>query len=78
MQVEVPPAHGSRTGWQVSCGIAVPLLANGTVLFDQPDLARIPYLSRVWGEITGPVFALILIGVIFALTRDRDKSLSIS
>jgi hypothetical protein len=48
------------------------------VLFDQPDLARIPYLSRVWGEITGPVFALILIGVIFALTRDRDKSLAVS
>ena len=35
-----------------------------------------PVLIAGMGEITGPVFALILIGVISALTRDRDKKLS--
>ena len=88
MQIEVPPAHGPRTGWLASIlrdrvvqigvaawilfSIAIPLLANGTVPFDQPDLARVPYSWRVWGEITGPIFALILIGVIFALTHGRS------
>ena len=85
--IGIPPAQGPRTGWLASIlrdrfvqigvaawilfSIAIPLLANGTVPFDQPDLARIPYSSRVWGEITGPIFALILIGVIFALTHGR-------
>ena len=88
MQIEVPPAQGPRTGWLASTlrdrvvqigvaawilfSIAIPLLATRTVPFDQPDLARFPYSWRVWGEITGPIFVLILIGVIFALTHGRS------
>jgi hypothetical protein len=52
--------------------IAIPFLAHGTIPFDQPDLARVPYVWRVWGEVTGPIFALVLIGVIFALTHSRS------
>jgi hypothetical protein len=88
MQIEVPQAHEPRTGWLANIlrdrvvqigvaawilfSIAIPLLATGTVPFDQPDLARVPYSWRVWGEITGPIFALMLIGVIFALTHGRS------
>jgi hypothetical protein len=84
--VEVPPEE-PRTGWVASVmrdrvvqigilawiifSIAIPFLAHGTVPFDQPDLARVPYSGRVWSEIAGPVFALTLIGVIFALTQGR-------
>jgi len=86
--IEAPPAPGPGSGWLATIlrdrivqigvaawilfSIAIPLLANGTVPFDQPDLRRVPYSLRVWGEITGPIFALILIGVIFALTHSRS------
>lgn len=52
-------------------GITIPFLARGSVPFEQPDLAHLSYSSRVWAEVVGPVFALILICVIFALTHGR-------
>jgi hypothetical protein len=51
--------------------VSIPFLACGTIPFDQPDLAGLRYSLRVWSEILGPVYALILIGVIFALTHGR-------
>lgn len=84
---DVPPALGQSQGWLarilrdriVQIGIAawivfavsIPLLARGTNPFDQPDLAGLSYSSRVWSEVLGPVYALILICVIFALTHGR-------
>jgi hypothetical protein len=56
--------------WIVFAG-SIPFLARGSVPFDQPDLAGVRYSLRVWSEILGPIYALILIGVIFALTHGR-------
>jgi hypothetical protein len=85
---EIPPSLGQPQGWLarilrnrvVQIGIAawivfavsIPFLARGTVPFDQPDLAGLSYSSRVWSEVLGPVYALILICVIFALTHGRS------
>ncbi len=52
--------------------VSIPLLGHGVVPFDQPDLARSPYAMRVWSEILGPIYSLILIAVIFALTQGRS------
>jgi hypothetical protein len=51
---------------------AIPFLAHGSVPFDQPWIAKAPYAVRVWNEVFGPVFALILLGVIYAVTRNRE------
>src|SRR5215469_5548456 len=85
---EIPPGQIRRAAWLapilrdrivqigisawILFSIAIPFLARGTIPFDQPDLARVPYVWRVWGEVTGPIFALVLIGVIFALTHSRS------
>jgi hypothetical protein len=90
---EVPPAPGQPQRWLaqilrdriVQIGIAawillsalILLLAHGTVPFDQPALAGVPYSLRVWGEILGPVYALILIAVIFALTHGRTVDIAV-
>lgn len=50
---------------------AIPFLAHGTIPFDQPWLASMHYSTRVALWITGPVFALTIIGVTFALTHHR-------
>jgi hypothetical protein len=65
-----------QAGRQLSCGIAVPVLANGTVPFEQPDLACVPYLSRVWEKLPGQFLREFWRD--FCLTRDRDKGLAIS
>lgn len=83
----IPPAPGQSQGWLarilrdriVQIGIAawivfavsIPFLARGTLPFDQPDLAGLSYSVRVWSEVLGPVYALILICLIFALTHSR-------
>jgi hypothetical protein len=51
---------------------AIPFFTHGIVPFDQPWVATETYRVRVWGEILGPVFSLVLIGVIYALTHHRD------
>lgn len=51
---------------------AIPFLAHGSVPFDQPLIAQAPYAVRVWNEIFAPVFALMLLGVIYAVTRNRN------
>jgi hypothetical protein len=56
--------------------VSIPFLARGTVPFDQPDLAGMHYSLRVWSEILGPVYALILVGVIFALTHGRTVDIA--
>jgi hypothetical protein len=56
--------------------LSIPFLARGTVPFDQPDLAGVRYSLRVWAEILGPIYALILIGVIFALTHGRTVDIA--
>jgi hypothetical protein len=84
---EIPPTLGPSQGWlagilrdrivQIGIGawivfaVSIPLLARGTVPFDQPDLARTDYSLRVWSEVVAPVYALILICIIFVLTRGR-------
>jgi hypothetical protein len=50
---------------------AIPFLAHGTIPFDQPWLVSMHYSMRVAIWITGPVFALTIIGVTFALTHHR-------
>ncbi len=50
---------------------AIPFLAHGTVPFNQPTLAGLPYRVRVLFEIFGPVVALIFIAVAYGLTRRR-------
>lgn len=50
---------------------AIPFLAHGSIPFDQPWLASMRYSMRVAIWITGPVFALTIIGVTFALTHHR-------
>jgi hypothetical protein len=52
--------------------ISIPLLSHGVIPFNQPDLARSPYAMRAWSEVLGPIYALILIAVIFALTQGRS------
>lgn len=51
--------------------VAIPFLTHGVVPFDQPWVASETYRVRVWGEILSPVFSLVLIGVIYALTHHR-------
>jgi hypothetical protein len=64
--------HRSGRNRSVDCVlVSIPFLARGTVPFDQLDLASLRYSERVWVEILGPVYALILIGVIFAVTHGR-------
>jgi hypothetical protein len=50
---------------------AIPFLAHGSIPFDQPWLASMRYSMRVAIWITGPVFALTIIGVTFAVTHHR-------
>jgi hypothetical protein len=50
---------------------AIPFLAHGSIPFDQPWLASMRYSMRVAVWIIGPVFALTIIGVTFALTHHR-------
>ena len=52
--------------------VSIPFLARGTVPFDQPDLAGVRYSLRVWAEILEPLYSLILLAVIFALTQGRS------
>ena len=77
---EIPPTPQQSRGWlarilkeshrsgrdrSVDCvAVSIPFLARGTMPFDQTDLASLRYSVRVWAEILGPVYALILIGVI--------------
>src|SRR5438309_1116748 len=55
----------------VGFSAAIPFLAHGTVPFNQPMLAGVPYRARVLFEIFGPVVALIFIAVAYGLTRRR-------
>ena len=50
---------------------AIPPLTDGTVPFDQPMFAHMPYRARVGYEVIGPAIAFIFIGVTWALTRRR-------
>jgi hypothetical protein len=61
MQVEVPPAHGPRTGWPATI-----LRDRGSRAGEWDDALRParsgarPVLIAGVGEITGPIFARIL------------------
>jgi len=55
----------------VGFSAAIPFLAHGTVPFNQPMLAGVPYRARVLFEIFGPVVALIFNAVAYGLTRRR-------
>lgn len=55
---------------------AIPFLAHGNIPFDQPRLAALPYAVRVGAFVTGPLIALILIGIARLLTRNRKVEIS--
>jgi hypothetical protein len=55
----------------ITFSAAIPLLTGGTVPFDQPMFAHMPYRARVGYEVIGPAIAFIFIGLTYALTRRR-------
>lgn len=56
---------------------AVSFLAHGTIPFDQPWLASMHYSMRVAIWMTGPVFALTIIEITFALTHHRAVEIGV-
>lgn len=61
----------------IGFSISIPLLTAGSVPFDQPWLASVPYSLRVGFLIANPVFALTIIPLIYALTHQRHVDIGI-
>jgi hypothetical protein len=55
----------------VACGVAIFPLSHGTLPFNRPGLAGVAYRPQVIVAVFGWLYALIFMGVTYALTRRR-------
>jgi hypothetical protein len=55
----------------VACGVAIFPLSHGTLPFNRPGLAGVAYRPQVIVAVFGWLYALIFIGVTYAITRRR-------